>query len=71
MIAKRPVSPGLFGWQNDRLHAARFALFLSALPWALRPSTLLPFLTVHFNGGLGTDRSELDTGLRPTEGNGI
>jgi len=33
----------LFGWQNDRHHAARFAFLLSAHPWALKLSALLPF----------------------------
>ena len=30
-------------WQNDRHHAARFAFLLSAHPWALKLSALLPF----------------------------
>ena len=52
MIAKHPVSPGQFDWQNDRHHAVRFAFLLSAHPWALRPYTLLPFPTMHFEGVL-------------------
>jgi len=101
MIAKHPVSPGQFDWQNDRHHAARFAFLLSAHPWALKlltfrlillilpypggalpsvdssPNTIsltCPSANTHFvrtQCGLGTDRSKLDTGLRPTESNGI
>jgi len=45
----------LLVWQNDRHRAARFAFPLSAHPWALRLSALLPIFplpTVHFEGAL-------------------
>ena len=55
IFAKRPVSRSLFVLQNDRHRASRFAFLLSAHPWALKLSALLPILplpTVHFEGGL-------------------